>query len=56
MKILKLGSTDRVHGPNPVGLGPRVSAWEFFGHNVRESAGKRLIFCMLVEMLVTHNI
>ena len=35
---------------------PRVSAWEFFGHKVRESAGKRLIFCMLVEMLVTHNI
>ena len=34
----------------------RLSAWEFLGHKFRDSAGKRLIFGMLMEMLISDNI
>ena len=34
----------------------RVSAWEFFGHNFREVAGSCLVFCILIEKLISRKI
>ena len=46
-----------IHGPIKILESmDRVTAREFFGHNFRELAGNRLIFCMLRKMLIAHSI
>ena len=37
-------------------VGGRVSSWEFFGHKFRVRPVPFLVFCMLIEILISHNI
>ena len=39
-------------GPGP----DRVSAWAFFDHEFRLRPAPFLVFCMLIEILISHNI